>query len=410
MKYIKIILPVFISFALLFVAYYTWLKSPVLTHGFASYYTSARMLTDGSDMTRAYDTTYYFAKMQGYGFGKVKDLSNLPTGSFIMLPLAGFEPVTAKIIWNALGIIFLFASILLLFKTFDIPYYSNQGLILILITLLFYPFYYNIAFGQAYALFLLLTSVSIYGFKKDIAWLTAIPITLIIILKGYGFYPLAALLLIRKPRVFLYTFGLTAAGFLVTLPLFGISAWQMYYAKFYSVVAYGEHSSNVAYQTMGSLLGHLFNYNSTVNTNALLSIPKLYIYYFTQIGGLVTLYLFSKKFSKDNFFIFFVMSFVLNVIFSPAAEDYHSLFYLPLFFLTGSILFRNINFRSPQIYVFVIAILLLMLPLPFRLLQDSAFPLYVLAYPRLYGAIILSVMVLIYTQEKLPSYLRRGKR
>ncbi len=340
-------------------------------------------------MTRAYDTTYYFAKMQGYGFGNVKDLSNLPTGSFIMLPLAGFEPVTAKIIWNALGIIFLFASILLLFKTFDIPFYGNQGLIMILITLLFYPFYYNIAFGQAYALLLLLASVSVYGFKKDSAWLTAIPIALIIILKGYGFYPLAALLLIRKPRVFLYTFGLTAAGFLVTLPLFGISAWQMYYAKFYSVVAYGEHSSNVAYQTTGSLLGHLFSYNSTVNTNALLSIPKLYIYYFTQLSGLVILYLLSKKFSKNNYLIFFVMSFVLNVIFSPAAEDYHSLFCLPLIFLTSSILFKNVNFRSPQIYVFAAALLLLMLPLPFRQLEDSAFPLYVLAYPRLYGAIIM---------------------
>jgi hypothetical protein len=384
--------------------YYTWLKSPGLTHGFASYYTSARMLTDGSNMTQAYDTTYYFAKMQSYGFGSVKDLSNLPTGSFMMLPLSGFEPVTAKIIWNVLGIIFLVTSILLLFRTFDIPLYSNQGFLLILITLLFYPFYYNIAFGQAYALLLLLASVSVYGYKKNNALLTAIPIALIIILKGYGFYPLAALLLMRKPKVFFLTIGLTLAIFLLTLPLFGISAWQMYYAKFYSVVAYGEHSSSVAYQTMGSLLGHLFSYNSTVNTNALLSIPKLYIYYFTQITGLVILLLISRKFNKEDFLIFFVLSFALNVVFSPAAEDYHSLFYLPLIILTGSILIKDIDFRSPLIYVFAIAALILMLPLPFRLLQDSAFPLYLFAYPRLYGAIILSVLVLINARQKLTSF------
>ncbi len=389
--------------------YYTWLKSPVLTHGFASYYTSARMLIDGSDMTRAYDTTYYFAKMQSYGFGNVKDLSNLPTGSFIMLPLYKFEPVTAKIIWNILGIIFLFISILLLFRAFGIPLYSNQGLLLILITLLFYPFYYNIAFGQAYALLVLLASVSIYGFKKDNVLLTAIPIALIIILKGYGFYPLAALLLTKKPKIFILTIGLTTAIFLLTLPLYGLSAWQMYYTKFYSVVAYGEHSSNAAYQTIGSLLGHLFSYNSTVNTNALLSIPKLYIYYFTQITGLVVLFFLSNKFTREKYLIFFVMSFALNVVFSPAAEDYHSLFYLPLIFLSGSILFKDINFRSPQIYEFALALLLMMLPLPFRQLEDSAFPWYILAYPRLYGALILSVMVLIFAQQKLPSYLRRGK-
>lgn len=390
--------------------YYTWLKSPVLTHGFASYYTSVRMLTDGSEMTRAYDTTYYFAKMHSYGFGGVKDLSNLPTGSFIMLPLAGLEPVTAKIAWNILGIIFLFASILLLFKAFDIPLYSFNGLLMILITLLFYPFYYNIAFGQAYALLLLLASVSVYGFKKDNVWLTAIPIALIIILKGYGFYPLAALLLMKKPKVFFLTIGLTISIFLLTLPLFGISAWQMYYAKFYSVVAYGEHSSNVAYQTLGSLLGHLFSYNSKLNTNAILTIPKVYVYYFTQIGGLITLFFLSRKFSKENYLIFFVISFALNVIFSPAAEDYHSLFYLPLIFLTGSILFKDVYFRSPQLFVFAIALLLLMLPLPFRLLEDSTFPIYIFAYPRLYGAIIISVLVLIYVQQKLPSFLKEGRR
>jgi len=367
------------------------------------------MLTDGSDMTEAYDTTYYFAKMQSYGFGSVKDLSNLPTGSFIMLPLSGFEPVTAKIIWNVLGIIFLVTSILLLFRTFDIPLYSNQGLLLILITLLFYPFYYNIAFGQAYALLLLLASVSVYGYKKDNALLTAIPIALIIILKGYGFYPLAALLLIRKPKIFIYTLTLTLAIFLLTLPLFGISAWQMYYAKFYSVVAYGEHSSSVAYQTIGSVLGHLFSYNSTVNSNALLSIPKLYIYYFTQITGLVILFLISLKFNKENYLIFFVMSFALNVAFSPAAEDYHSLFYLPLIFLVGSKIWKDVNFNSPALYIFIFALLLLMLPLPFRQLQDSAFPLYVLAYPRLYGALILSVIVLIYAQQKLPSFQEIAK-
>lgn len=98
------------------------------------------------------------------------------------------------------------------------------------------------------------------------------------------------------------------------------------------------------------------------------------------------------------------MSFALNVIISPAAEDYHSLFYLPLIILCGNILIKDKDFRSPKIYVFAIAVLLLMLPLPFRLMQDSAFPLYVLAYPRLYGAIIVSVMVFICTQQKLPSF------
>lgn len=386
---------------MLHIIYYTWIKSPDLTHGFASYYTSARMLTEGSDMKAAYDTTYYYSKMRAYGLGDVKDLSNLPTGTFIMLPLIWLEPVTAKIIWNILGIIFLLFSILLLFKTFDVPLRSIPGLLLIFITLLFYPFYYNIAYGQAYALLLLLASISIYEFKKNHALLTAIPLALIIILKGYGFFPLAALLLLRKPKIFLYTLVLSAAMFLLTLPLFGISAWQMYYAKFYSVVAYGEHSSNVAYQTLGSLLGHIFSYNSTANGYALLSIPKIYVYYFTQITGLLVLYLLSGRLKKGNYILLFVLSFALNVVFSPAAEDYHSLFYLPVIFLTGSILFKEINLRSPDTYFLVLAILLLMLPIPFRQLQDSGFPVYLLAYPRLYGAIFLLLITIFIAKPRI---------
>lgn len=382
----------------------------MLTHGFASYYTSARMLTDDSDMSRAYDTTYYFSKMQGYGFGRVKDPSNLPTGSFMLLPLAGFEPVTAKIIWNILGIIFLFASIYILFKAFDIPLYSIPGLLLILVTLLFYPFYYNTAFGQAYSLLLLLASISVYGLKKDSKWLTAFPVALIIILKGYGFYPLAALLLMRRTKEFFYASGIAAVIILLTLPLFGISAWQMYYDKFYSVVAYGVHSSNAAYQTIGSLLGHLFSYESVNNPNALMNIPKIYVYYFTQISGLAVLFLYFKKLNNEKSLLFYVSSFSLNVIFSPAAEDYHSLFYLPLIFLTGSNLLKNVNIRSPYIYLYAASVLLLMLPLPFRQLQDSSFPLYVMAYPRLYGALILTVIILIYALQKLPTFVKEGKR
>jgi len=401
LKHFKFIILIFIFLALVHLIYYTWVKSPNLTHGFASYYTSARMLTESSDMTAAYDTTYYYSKMRAYGFGDVKDLSNLPTGSFIMLPLIWLEPVTAKIIWNILGIIFLLFSILLLFKTFDVPLRSIPGLLLIFITLLFYPFYYNIAYGQAYALLLLLASSSIYGFKKNHALLTAIPLALIIIIKGYGFFPLAALLLLRKPKIFLYTLVLSAAMFLLTLPLFGISAWQMYYAKFYSVVAYGEHSSNVAYQTLGSLLGHIFSYNSTANGNALLSIPKIYVYYFTQITGLFVLYLLSGRLKKENYILFFVLSFALNVVFSPAAEDYHSLFYLPLIFLTGSMLFTERNFRSRYIYFYAFGLLLLMLPLPFNQLQESAFPVYLLAYPRLYGAIFLLLITIFIAKPRI---------
>ena len=98
--------------------YYSWVKSHVVTHGFASYYTSSKMLAEGSDIALSYDTAYFFSKMNEYGFGKVKDLANLPTGSLIVLPYTVFSPVKAKIMWNISSIIFILFSLIFVLKVF----------------------------------------------------------------------------------------------------------------------------------------------------------------------------------------------------------------------------------------------------------------------------------------------------
>mgnify|MGYP003556417584 CR=1 FL=1 len=97
MKFIKPILTTAIIAAFMLLVYYSWVKSHVVTHGFASYYTSSKMLASGSNIASSYDTSYFFAKMNEYGFGNVKDLANLPTGSLMVLPYTTFGPVKAKI-------------------------------------------------------------------------------------------------------------------------------------------------------------------------------------------------------------------------------------------------------------------------------------------------------------------------
>jgi hypothetical protein len=93
MKIPRKILLFLIGTSILLLAGYTIIKSPRLTHGFASYYTHSKILVNGGDLTAAYDSTYFFARINEYGLGNTKDLANLPTGSFIFLPLTPFEPV-----------------------------------------------------------------------------------------------------------------------------------------------------------------------------------------------------------------------------------------------------------------------------------------------------------------------------
>jgi hypothetical protein len=92
------------------------------------------MLATGGDIALSYDTAYFFSKMNEYGFGNVKDLANLPTGSLMVLPYTVLDPVNAKVMWNISSIIFLLFSLLFLLKAFEIRINSITSLILILIT------------------------------------------------------------------------------------------------------------------------------------------------------------------------------------------------------------------------------------------------------------------------------------
>jgi hypothetical protein len=360
------------------------------------------MLTQGSEMTMAYDTAYFFSKMQENGFGNVKDLANLPTGSFMVLPYTAFGPVKAKIMWNASSILFIVFSLIFLFKAFEIRINSITSLILILITLLYYPLYYNMIYGQAYALLILLASIAVYGFSKKNDYLLGISIALLIIFKGYGLFPLAALLLLNKRKAFIVTSLIAAGLFLLTLPLFGITVWKLFYSNIFPLVCFSNYASNSAYQTFNSLFGHLFSYNAVTNPFAFANLPQQYIYYFLQAAGLVLLYFFVQKsphkkeqdllidvFSINFELLIFTASFAFNVIFAPVAEDHHSLLYLPLMLFLLNILFSK-NIKSKMYLFFMTAVVLLLcLPIPFRALQNSNFPVYLLSYPRLYGAVIL---------------------
>jgi len=368
----------------------------VLTHGYASYYTSAKLLASGGDMAAVYDSAYFYPKMHEYGFGNVTDPANIPGGAVMLLPFTMFKPVTAKIMWNICSVLFLLVSIFILLKTFEIKITSSAGYGLILITLLFYPAYYNIAYGQAYLFLLLIASLAVYGFKRNNVYLLLVSIALIVFVKGYGLFPLASLLFLKKYKEFALSVLFIILLFAASLPVFGLSAYTEYYSKFYSLVAYSPFSSNTAYQTFNSLFGHLLSYNSQTNPNALASIPQFVIYYVLQVIGfslLAYIILLQNKLKQTagsvTPLVLFSLSFAVNVLFAPGAEDYHSVLYIPLLFAAASVLWIQIPQYKPGNILFAIILLLTALPLPFRQLQQSEFPVYLFAYPRVYGAILL---------------------
>lgn len=370
--------------------YYSSVKSTLLTHGFGSYYTHSRLLAEGGDMTAAYDTLYFHSKMSEYGFGRVKDLPNLPTGSLIMLPLSFLEPVKAKVVWSAISLLVLAASVLLLFRTYNISFNSIEGLVLLIITFVMNPLYNNMLFGQVYTMMLLLSAAALYGVKSGKPILTAASLTLMLLFKGYGIYPLAALLVIKEYRAFLYTIVFTAALLLVSLPVFGFSAWQMYYTEFYSVVSYGTFAGHTAYQTIGSLLMHTFS-----------SVPKVFLYYFAQTAGLIALFFIIRRVLPIGKTAVFTCAIALNVTFSPAAENYHYVLLLPLVYWTGSMIAGLPKPKKVLTAAFTVFAVLLVIPIGYLALNTSPFPVFLLGYPRLYAGAAMLVITL-YIVSRFP--------
>lgn len=376
--------------AILFL-YYTAVKATVLTHGFASHYTFSKLLLTECNINNAYDTSYFHAKSKEFGLGDIHDIPNLPTSAFSLLPIAWLRPIQAKAIWSVFSALALFASLALFFRSFDISAKSNLRLLLLTVTFLFYPLYYNAYLGQSYAVMLLLFSISVYGFKRENLWLISIPLALLFLYKGYGVIPLIALLFSGRYKEFFTTVTITAIVILITLPIVHLQSWQMYYQNTISVLGLNADASNTAYQTLNGFLSHLFVLNLSKNPHAVLNIPPLVIYWIVQLLGLLVLFLFSRKYKDKELIILFTISIALNVVFAPIAEDYNTVLYLPLIYLTSKYLFLQVS--KPWILLIILSLILLAAPFDFRSLQPAEFPVYLLAYPRLYGAIMLLVII-----------------
>ncbi|RQW81694.1 MAG: hypothetical protein EHM79_19470, partial [Geobacter sp.] len=70
-------------------------------HGFASYYTAAKLLIEGEDVTDFYDDDWFSSKVENYVPGVYEIyLVNMPTTALVFLPIANFDYKTAKIIWT----------------------------------------------------------------------------------------------------------------------------------------------------------------------------------------------------------------------------------------------------------------------------------------------------------------------
>lgn len=364
---------------------YTYIKTPGLTHGFAAYYTFSKIALQGKDIEKSYDESYFHFKMNEYGFGKVKDYpNNIPTSSFMMMHLVWLSPVAAKIVWNILSVIFLFIAVILLLKSFDVSLNSPLGIMLFIPVFIFRPLLLNMVYGQAYVFLLFLFSLSVYGFKKNNSWLIAVPLALIFLFKGYAIYPVIFLLITKRWKETGIALGIIILMFFATLPVIHLETWLVYYEKVISVIGQDENASNVAYQTVNGFVRHCFAGFSSGGLSVLVLLVKVAAIIFLCQG---------YKRSESTAAFLFCAFIALNVILAPVAEEHHYVLFIPVIIILFKMFFENPNEYKLEIILSAIFYVILTAPYNYKSLQDSQFPVYLLAYLKLFSGIGLLVII-----------------
>ena len=114
---LRILLWIILAVSVITFGSYSFIKIPKLTYGFAAYYTSSRMMVECADYSKSYIFEYFNSKIKEFGFGDVQDMpNNLPTTSFVILPLAWMSTEHAKIVWGMFSVLLFILSVLVLLR------------------------------------------------------------------------------------------------------------------------------------------------------------------------------------------------------------------------------------------------------------------------------------------------------
>ena len=391
----RYVLVVCIFSVILFIGY-SLRYSTVLTHGFAAYYGYARLLLEGDFVPATFEYEYFNQQLREFGFGSVLDApNNIPTNAFALLPFSFFSPPLAKFLWTVLSLVCYAVSIAILLRVNSISPSSVLGLGTIALACLWKPVLENMAYGQLYVVLLFFFCLSLQGIARQKDSHASIPLVFMVLLKGYGL--LNALWLVvnkhfKAAIIFVLFFILTS---LISFQLFGNDVWIAYYENVFISLTSLPPSGHIAYQTINSFLLHLLHFDPVWSPAPVLELSRntvQVIIIIIQLFMLSFVLYAGSKTSAQHKFLSYSTIIAATVVTAPLAEQYHYVLFLPLTIsmlgkLTASET-QKVSMDVKTVFSFM-AILLLAVPIPYKLLHSAAFPWYVLGYPKLIGGILL---------------------
>ncbi len=369
------------------------------SHGFVAYYTASRLLAEGADPARNYDVDWFMAQIARFQPGAADVHINPPPANWLLLPLVELDYTAARQVWSALSLLCLAVVV-----TWWMWRWRWQGVwlpLFLTLVFLFQPVWANFYLGQIYTFLLgLLTAAwAAYRQRRD-GWLGAI-LALLGVMKLAGVFIWLLPLQQRRWRVFLWG-GVAAAGLLlVTWP--GWPTWEAYLTLLRNLSSQPERAVT-AYQTWLSWSHHFFTYDAQWNPAPVWALPALadWLYGLGAVGMVgLTVWLArpgeraptaaADVIGRSD--LLFAAAVILGLVLSPLALDYHyPLLLLPIFILLQWARQLWLARQKPDWRVWLpllLGVFAVAADLPYRSprLADGWWAL--LAYPKLYGALLL---------------------
>ena len=359
-------------------------SSKRITHGFAAYYTASRLILEHRGGPIFYDDTAFQAQVAAKTSGQAADIfwANPPTMGLMFIPLATLSISDARYIWTLISLISLILAVtisgLVIFKT---PFRTKEFYFSASILFLSVPVARNFQFGQVYIFLLLIYVTALLALRYNFDWLAGFLTAFALALKASGL-PLLVLLALRgRWQLIVWTLITFAVMTFLSIPLVGVSTWLIYLFDVIPQFLADPVIAVTAYQTVPGFIRHLFIYNPIWNPDPLADWPM-----FASIIGLLIALEFvgisSWGSQRTSLEWTFCIGLLLSLILVPVAEQHHYVLLFPAFLLA-------VHSSNVPKWLLFVAAALIVLPLEYMNKNLSSGWWALLAYPRLYGAILL---------------------
>jgi len=315
---------------------------------------------------------------------------SLPTLPVLIAPLAFVPPAWLPALWfsanaGALGLSVLLIASLASRNRERVP--VVLGLIVIMLSA---PLREDLIRGQLYLAVLLLHTAVLWGMVRNRHAAGGVALGVLFALKATGFPFWLLLAGLRRFQVLAWGMAALAILLLVSIGTWGLEIWRVYLTSVLPAAIVSVLATFTAFQTIPAFFQHLFRYDVQINPLPLVNLPWL-----ATTGALVvTIGLLGAtwlRLRQVGLRRAMSAASVLSVTLMPQAEQYH---YLALFAPFGlcAMLFESLNNRTRA--ALVVAMFCVYAPLPYKDPALAAGVWSLLAYPRLYGALLLWAIIL----------------